>query len=142
MVAPQAVIDEARAWLGTPYQHQARLKGVGVDCAGLLIGVARELGIADVHVAGYGPVPHAGMLRATVEQHCIRIDAPEPACVLLMGWLPGPEGEQHLAILTDADTIVHAYAHAQACVEHRYSSAWRARTRGYYRMPGVAPWQS
>lgn len=28
-----AVAQEALAWLGTPYHHHARIKGVGVDCA-------------------------------------------------------------------------------------------------------------
>lgn len=30
------VIAEAKTWLGTPYQHKGRVKGVGVDCGGLL----------------------------------------------------------------------------------------------------------
>lgn len=29
----QAVVAEAKSWLGTPYHHMARKKGVGVDCA-------------------------------------------------------------------------------------------------------------
>ena len=32
----------ARGWLGTPYQHQASLKGVGCDCLGLVRGIWRE----------------------------------------------------------------------------------------------------
>ena len=36
------IVTEARTWVRTPYHHQARLKGVGVDCAGLVIGVARR----------------------------------------------------------------------------------------------------
>ena len=28
-----AVVAEAMTWLGTPWAHQARVKGVGVDCA-------------------------------------------------------------------------------------------------------------
>jgi cell wall-associated NlpC family hydrolase len=30
----EAVIAEARTWLGTPWHHQASLKGVGCDCIG------------------------------------------------------------------------------------------------------------
>lgn len=30
------VLIEARSWLGTPYHHKGRVKGVGVDCGGLL----------------------------------------------------------------------------------------------------------
>jgi len=33
MAGNQSLIDEARTWLGTPYHHQPRVKGVGVDCA-------------------------------------------------------------------------------------------------------------
>ncbi len=33
----------ARTWLGTPYIHQASVKGAGCDCLGLLRGVLREI---------------------------------------------------------------------------------------------------
>jgi cell wall-associated NlpC family hydrolase len=36
-----AIVAEARSWIGTPYRHQASLKGVGTDCLGLLRGVWR-----------------------------------------------------------------------------------------------------
>jgi len=29
--ARQAIIAEARSWIGTPYLHHGRVKGVGVD---------------------------------------------------------------------------------------------------------------
>lgn len=32
----QQLVDEARTWLWTPYQHRGRVKGVGVDCGGLI----------------------------------------------------------------------------------------------------------
>ncbi len=35
--------DIARSWIGTPYVHQASVKGAGCDCLGLLRGVFREL---------------------------------------------------------------------------------------------------
>src|ERR1700761_4219303 len=37
------IVRIARDWIGTPYAHQASLKGVGCDCLGLLRGVWREL---------------------------------------------------------------------------------------------------
>ena len=37
------IVAQARSWLGTPYHHQARLKGVGCDCLGLLRGLWRAL---------------------------------------------------------------------------------------------------
>lgn len=39
------VAVEATNWLGTPYHHQARIKGAGVDCALLLCEVYHAAGI-------------------------------------------------------------------------------------------------
>ncbi|MEN9059919.1 NlpC/P60 family protein [Ponticoccus litoralis] len=38
-----AVVAAARGWIGTPYVHQASLRGAGCDCLGLLRGVWREV---------------------------------------------------------------------------------------------------
>lgn len=40
-----AVAAEARTWLGTKYHHAARIKGVGVDCAQILIAVYAAVGL-------------------------------------------------------------------------------------------------
>jgi NlpC/P60 family putative phage cell wall peptidase len=37
------IVQLTRAWIGTPYHHQAALKGVGCDCFGLIRGVWAEL---------------------------------------------------------------------------------------------------
>jgi NlpC/P60 family putative phage cell wall peptidase len=37
------IVQIARSWIGTPYVHQASVKGAGCDCLGLLRGVWREL---------------------------------------------------------------------------------------------------
>lgn len=41
MFTREEVIAEARGWLGTPWHHQASLKGVGCDCIGFIRGVAQ-----------------------------------------------------------------------------------------------------
>ncbi len=43
----RAVVVAARAWIGTPYHHAADLKGVGVDCAMLLVRVYCDLGLVE-----------------------------------------------------------------------------------------------
>nr|WP_316642888.1 NlpC/P60 family protein [uncultured Roseateles sp.] len=35
----EAVATEARPWFGTPYHHHGRIRGVGVDCAQILMAV-------------------------------------------------------------------------------------------------------
>lgn len=43
MSAAECIVAEARSWLGTPYLHQASVKGAGADCLGLLRGIWRAL---------------------------------------------------------------------------------------------------
>ncbi len=48
MIARESIVAAARGWIGTPYHHQASLKGAslkgaGCDCLGLIRGVWREV---------------------------------------------------------------------------------------------------
>jgi len=53
------VVAEARTWLGTPYHHHGRIKGVGVDCAQLLCAVYEACGLVDhVDTGFYAPDWH------------------------------------------------------------------------------------
>ena len=42
-ITRDAIVTEARRWIGTPYHHQASVIGVGADCLGLVRGVWRTL---------------------------------------------------------------------------------------------------
>lgn len=41
----QAIVKEAWSWVGTPFAHFQCCKGAGVDCAHLIIGVGKAVGI-------------------------------------------------------------------------------------------------
>lgn len=57
------VISEAMTWLGTPYHHQGRVKGVSVDCATLLCEVYEAVGLIDHYDPGlYTPDWHMHQL--------------------------------------------------------------------------------
>lgn len=49
----EQIIAKAREFIGTPYLHQGRVKGAGIDCCGLVIQVAKELGLSDYDLTGY-----------------------------------------------------------------------------------------
>ncbi len=51
-----AAVAAARAWIGTPYHHQAALRGAGCDCLGLVRGIYRDLHGYDPEV----PQPYSG----------------------------------------------------------------------------------
>lgn len=42
-VFAEAIVTEARRWIGTPYIHQATTCGAGTDCLGLIRGVWRAV---------------------------------------------------------------------------------------------------
>lgn len=131
------IIAAARACLGTPFQHQGRIPGVALDCAGLLIAVAQAIG-ADYHdVTGYGPHPCGGMLeQALDDQPClepVRVAQRRAGDLLLMRFDTEP---QHLAVLT-GETIIHAYSNVGKVCEHRLSAVWAARIVRVYRFRGV-----
>lgn len=136
-VTRQDIVDCARTWIGTPFHHQGRAKGAGVDCAGLVIGVAHELGLSDFDVTGYAHQPDEAMFRRVLDAQMDRVAREDllPGDVLTFAY----EREQHLAILTTAApaAIVHAWAKARRVVEHGLDDAFSARLRGCWRFRGL-----
>lgn len=131
----EAVVAEARRWLGTPFHHQGRCLGVGVDCAGVVLMTARALGYCppDFDVAGYGRQPDPAAMRAALRAHLTPSSVADMKVgdVLWMSFLTDP---QHLAILTDQG-ILHAYERAGRCVEHGLDRVWRGRIREVFTWP-------
>lgn len=51
----QEIVRVALSWERTPYHHHAMLKGIGVDCAMILIAVFNEAGVVSAEKVGYSP---------------------------------------------------------------------------------------
>lgn len=135
------VVTAARTHLGTTWMHQARLPGVALDCAGLVIVVARSLGLvaADFDVNGYDRAPDGTML-SWCDQYMTLLATTEPGAVLVLQKSDLSE-PQHLGIVGDyrhgGDSIIHACSHAGTVIETRLMFARNMVLRGIYRMPGV-----
>lgn len=134
-------VAAARGWLGTPYRHQASLKGVGADCLGLVRGVWREL---------YGAEPEAippysrDWCEVSKDEYLLRaatrLMAPgfgeAPGDVLLFRMIEEAPAK-HLAIRGDAGpegTIIHAYS-GRSVVESPFLASWRRRLVAVFRFP-------
>jgi len=143
MIARQAIIAEAHSWIGTPYQHQASVKGAGCDCLGLVRGVWRAL---------YGDEPEAAppytpdwaetnareTLLDAARRHLIESDIARPGDVLLFR-MGERAPAKHAAILSSEHRIIHAYW-GRAVVESRLAPWWRARQAAVFSFPGAAAW--
>lgn len=134
-ITREQFVAEARDWLGTPYQHQGRLKGTACDCIGLVIGVSRAVGLDIPDAPDYGRRPD-GRLCGALEAHLARIALQEAkgGDVLLFAWHATPI---HVAILTDADHFIHAYLPNRRVVESRLDEKTRRHVVAAYRIPGV-----
>lgn len=141
MPTPAEVVAAARRHLGTPWVHQGRTPGLAIDCAGLVILVARELGVVppDWDVNGYSRWPDGTMLRWCDEQ-MQRIDEPELGAVLVLATAQQP---QHMGIVGDyvhgGLSVIHACNAARPArvLETRLMFASNFQRRGVYRMTGV-----
>jgi NlpC/P60 family putative phage cell wall peptidase len=129
----QRIITEANKWVGTRWHHQGRSRA-GVDCIGLLVCVARGLGLPVMDETDYSHQPDGHRLQAALDNHMLRIAAPEPGAVLLMKFTTNP---QHVAIMADKSEIIHAYGHARRVVRHQLDATWAGRVVCCYRFPGV-----
>ncbi|WP_080420477.1 C40 family peptidase [Burkholderia ubonensis] len=135
MVTRQEIVDEARSWLGTRWCHQGRLKGVAVDCAGLVVCVARACGLEVRDVEGYSRRPDGSLLDIVRDQTLAVMPGHEDAGdVVIFQWNNDP---YHLALLTGKNSIIHAYAVNRSVVEHNLDDRWRSVIVGFRRISGV-----
>lgn len=113
---------KAREWLDTPYHHQQSVKGIGVDCLGLVAGVAVELGIAGKYNAqsfipfkGYSRNPNPNHMQKAMDAFLIPVCKPEIGDI---AWIETRENlPSHLAILVTPTSVIHADAFAKKVIE-------------------------
>jgi len=143
MSYPRAeIIAETRAWIGTPYHHQASLVGVGADCLGLVRGVWRRLHGSEAETPpAYSRdwAEAAGMetLLGAAGRHLVATDIARmlPGDVLVFRFRGGVPAK-HAGILVTPATFVHAIEGSAAC-EVPLAAWWRRRIAGAFAFPGI-----
>lgn len=134
MVTGLDIVKEARTWLNTPFRHQARLKGVGVDCLGVVIGVCKALKLAEGYddITNYSRRPNSQKIQAEIIKYGVPINLSDsmPGDIGLFKFTKEP---QHFAIFTDIG-ILHAYSDAGKCIEHGFDGIWENRLVQVYRL--------
>ena len=134
----------ARAWLGTPYHHQASAKGAGTDCIGLIRGIYRELygreaQALPAYTRDWAEASGQETLLAAARRHLVEI-APgeaEPGSVLVFRWR-GATIAKHAAILATPTTIIHAIEGSPVS-EVSLSPWWHRHMAAAFAFPGASP---
>lgn len=134
----------ARTWLGTPYRHQASVRGEGTDCLGLVRGIWREVVGREPepippYPADWAEVGGAETLLAAARRWLTEKPVTEAmAGDVLMFRMAAGCPVKHCAILSDAGgaepRMIHAYW-GRAVVESWMGGWWRRRLVAVFGWP-------
>lgn len=142
MILAADIVQAAESMIGTPFVHQGRVPGKGLDCVGLLVAVARQLGLKAEDRADYPPETSRAMLTAALAASCARLSGfreARPGDILV--FRRGRE-RWHTGILAalDPPAFVHAWSkptggsvrrdHLDRVWRRSIREVWRYREEG------------
>lgn len=143
MTSPARIVAAARGWIGTPYLHQASVKGAGADCLGLLRGVWRDvLGAEPEPVPPYTADWAEPDRREVLFEAAGRLLTAKPlrqaalGDVLLFRMRDGSIAK-HLGIQSGVGSsaaFIHAYTH-HGVIESPLSLPWERRIAARFAFP-------
>lgn len=137
------IVVSAKAWLGTPYVHQASTQGAGTDCLGLIRGVWRAcLGDEPVALPAYtqdwSEASGREVLMAAADSILVRRSiGPFRKGDVLLFRMRDRAVAKHLGIVTQTGPearFIHAYS-GFGVLESTLSDPWRRRIAQVYEFP-------
>lgn len=110
------ICNAARSYTGTPYKHQGRAPGAGLDCIGLVVASYKAAGVEFDLPTDYSRVPRPALLVKHLSRYCDIVPVQEIAAgdILLLKLRKYP---QHLALYVGEGRIVHSYQAARKVIE-------------------------
>jgi cell wall-associated NlpC family hydrolase len=123
--------EAARRYLGVPFVHQGRTAR-GLDCVGLLVRVAEDLGFQARDFTAYSLRPSSRLLMRLIADSCDRVDSAEPGDILVFSMI-GPGWPQHAGIKTDKGMIHAMRGGPDKVVEHVLDDMWTRKLDSVWR---------
>ena len=131
------IVEIARRHKGAPFRHQGRT-AQGLDCVGLLIIIADELGLPYHDEPNYPRVTMGTeFIRRFREGAAMRqksLAERKAGDILIIRQRQRP---CHVAIYTGENTIVHSYAARGKVFEEPFTKYWERDTVACYEYPGA-----
>ncbi|MCF8473068.1 MAG: C40 family peptidase [Emcibacter sp.] len=116
----------ARRCLGVPFRHQGRNPSYGLDCVGLVVYVAKSLGLSDFDQLDYKKIPKKQAISRYANSADFRIKPIEQMMYGDIILLRFGRFLEHAAIVTDRG-IIHACEKYGKVTEHGLSADWRSK---------------
>lgn len=138
-ISRNKIIGEARSWLDVRFRHQGRSRIHGVDCAGLIIVVAKALNISEFDIADYRREPKRDEFVNHFRNNMIEknIADRKPGDVILIRDKMFTCHSVIFNIDQGQEIIIHAFASRKKVVEESYSDDWKRRTTQCFSYIGV-----
>ncbi|MBS97080.1 MAG: hypothetical protein CMI01_00165 [Oceanospirillaceae bacterium] len=129
----QSICNAARSFKGTPYKHQGRTPGAGLDCIGLVMAAHQTAGIEFDLPTDYSRVPRPALLLKHLGRYCHTVPVQEMAAgdILLLKLRHYP---QHLALYVGENSIVHSYQAARKVIEQELDPRTRKMIHSVHRL--------
>ena len=106
----EQIVAEVKEWLGTPYSHRASVKGIGVDCIGLIVGVYRELSGTKIPLPVYSPGCYENKINEKLIEEFSnilpKVEFPIPGDILVFRYVKNISAK-HCGILVSTKKFVH-----------------------------------
>lgn len=143
-----SIVTAARGYLGVPFEHQGRTRK-GLDCVGLLVCVAKDLGLAHDDSASYSRNPSPRKMLDALMVSCDRVSGvkglslegdlsawadSQPGDIVVF-WFSAPTRPQHVAFRTQRG-MLHTWGSVGMVVEHGLTEWWRERVHSVWRYKG------
>lgn len=133
MITKDAFIAELRRHIGTRFKHQGR-DHFGLDCAGLVVYSAKNLGHEIEDYLAYTRIPDSKVFFEYISRSADRValDDRRMGNLLIFEFDSNP---QHVAVITQSEPayIIHAAATNRKVVEHRLDERWGAKIKAVFR---------
>lgn len=133
MLSVDEIEAYARECLGTPWKHQGRLPGHGLDCVGLVRWPMVASGLWSGDYRRYYASPAPSMMEQIMNTYFDPVEGPpQPGNIL---WMRGETGDPyHLAILTSRGTLIHAVIDGPSrVVEHAFRFPFTSRVHKVFK---------
>jgi cell wall-associated NlpC family hydrolase len=124
MIDKKKFIEIARSWLGTKWQHDQQIKGIGVDCVNFIMAVAIEYG------CDLPPIPknynrysrNEEILKYAQDNlNSILIENMDTADIVIFK-VSGHS--THVGIITEPYKLIHACNRHRQVIEHNLDGVW------------------
>ena len=139
----EAAVCEARRWIGTPYVHQAAMRGAGTDCLGLMRGVwcaicGPEPETVPAYTQYWAEPGNNEALWQAARRWLIEVPGRDlsPGDVLLFRMRTGSIAK-HLGIVSGVGpqaSFIHAYT-GHGVIESPLSAPWLRRVAARFEFP-------